>query len=138
MLRGVSIFLLRDVVRTFVFFSFLLLEIHCSYIVIANLVLMILYIWWGCYYSSFTYLYMCCFFSLFMHMLFINCMQSFIFLFHTKMPWWILFKVFQKYRLSKSSCHKLSSCKVFREFVLISIEIYENQFFRSNFTPIRK
>ena len=34
---------------------------------------------------SFTYLFMCCFFSLFMHMLIIYCMQSFIFLFHTKM-----------------------------------------------------
>ena len=41
-----------------------------------------------------------------------------IFLFRTKMPWWVLFKVFQKYRLSKSTCHKLSSCKVFQEFVL--------------------
>ena len=61
-----------------------------------------IYIWWGCYYSSFTYLYMCCFFSLLMHTLLISCMQSFIFLFHTKMPWWVLFKVFQKYRLSKS------------------------------------
>ena len=45
------------------------------------------------------------------------CMQSII-LFHTKMSWWALFKVFQKYRLSKSTCHKLSSCKVFQEFVL--------------------
>ena len=26
--------------------------------------------------------------------------------------------LFQKYRLSKSTCHKLSSCKVFQEFVL--------------------
>ena len=33
-----------------------------------------------------------------------------LFLFHTKMPWRVLFKVFQKYRLSKSTCHKLSSC----------------------------
>ena len=41
-----------------------------------------------------------------------------LFLFHTKMPWWILFKVFQKYKLSKSTCHKLSSCKIFQEFVL--------------------
>ena len=29
------------------------------------------------------------------------CMQS-LFLFHTKMPWWVLFKVFQKDRLWKS------------------------------------
>ena len=28
------------------------------------------------------------------------------------------FKVFQKYKLSKSTCPKLSSCKVFQEFVL--------------------
>ena len=41
--RG-SVYTLRDVVRTYVFFSFLLLEIHCSYILIANLVLMMLYI----------------------------------------------------------------------------------------------
>ena len=30
-------------------------------------------------YDSFTYLYMCCFFSFFMHMLLITCMQSIIF-----------------------------------------------------------
>ena len=29
-----------------------------------------------------------------------------------------LFKLFQKYRLFKSSRHKLSSCKVFQEFML--------------------
>ena len=40
-----------------------------------------------------------------------------IYLFHIKMPSWVLFKVFQKYRLSKS-CHELFSCKVFQEFVL--------------------
>ena len=45
-------------------------------------------------------------------------------LFHTKMPWLVLFKVFQKYRLSKSTCHKLSSCKVFQEFVLGQILLY--------------
>ena len=33
-------------------------------------------------------------------------------------------KVFQKYRLSKSTCHKLSSCKVFQEFVLGQILLY--------------
>ena len=49
---------------------------------------------------SFTNLFMCCFFSLFMHML--SCLLYAIFLFYTKMPWWVLFKVFQKYRLSKS------------------------------------
>ena len=34
------------------------------------------------------------------------------------------FKVFQKYRLSKSACHKLSYCKVFQEFVLGYIFLY--------------
>ena len=68
---------------------------------IANLVLILLYIL-RLLLHSFTYLFMCCFFSLFMHMLLIYCMQYFIFLFHTKMSWWVLFKVFQKYRLSKS------------------------------------
>ena len=97
---------MRDVVRTFCIFSFLYfldtLFLLCDskpcihfdiyiYIYILRLLL-----------HSFTYLFMCCFFSLFMHMLLIYCIQFFIFLFHTKMSWWDLFKVFQKYRLSKS------------------------------------
>ena len=48
-----------------------------------------------------------------------------LFLFHTKMPWWVLFKVFQKYRLSMFTCHKLSSCKVFQEFLLGGVLIFE-------------
>ena len=63
---------------------------HCIYL---------WYIWWCCYH--FTYLSMCCFFSLFIHM-FLIIVCNLLFLFHTKMPWWVLFKVFQKYRLSKS------------------------------------
>ena len=56
-----------------------------------------------------------------------------LFLFHTKMPWWVLFKVFQKYRLSKSTCHKLSSCKFFQEFVLGYILLYlTNEYELSN------
>ena len=43
-IKGSIYIFLRNVVRTYVFFSFLLLEIHCSYIVIANLVFMMLYI----------------------------------------------------------------------------------------------
>ena len=67
----------------------------------------------GLSYVSFTYPYMCCFFSLFIHMLLIR-VWNLLFMFHTKMPWWVLFKVFQKYRLPKSTCHKLFSCKVFK------------------------
>ena len=70
-------------------------DIHCTYL----LIYIYIYICWC---MLFTYLSMCCFFFLFIHMFLIYCMQSFIFLFHTKMPWWVLFKVFQKYRLSKS------------------------------------
>ena len=54
--------------------------------------------------------------SLYTHVSLFVC--NLLFLSHTKMPWWVLFKVFQKYKLSKSTCHKLSSCKVFQEFVL--------------------
>ena len=68
-------------------------------------------------YVFFTYFYMCCFFFfLYTHVSLFVC--NLLFLSHTKMSWWVLFKVFQKYRLSKSTCHKLSSCKVFQEFVL--------------------
>ena len=45
-------------------------DIHCTYI---------LYI---LIYVFFTYPYMCCFFSLFMHMLLISCMQFIIFVLH--------------------------------------------------------
>ena len=72
-----SVFVLRDVVRTFYIFSFLFFldtlfllydSKPCTHfdIYIERLLL-----------HSFTYLFMCCFFSLFMHMLLINCMQSF-------------------------------------------------------------
>ena len=47
-----------------------------------------------------------------------------LFLFHTKMPWWVLFKVFQNYRLSKSTCHKLSSYKVFQECIRIDFIVF--------------
>ena len=68
-------------------------------------------------YVSFTHPYMCCFFSLFIHMLLITYMQSIISVSH-KDALMSLFKVFQKYRLLKFTCDKLSSCKFFLEFVL--------------------
>ena len=80
-----SVFLfMRDAVRTYCIFSFLyfsdILFLHCDskpctyvdiYIYIYRLLLL-----------SFTYLFMCCFFSLFMYMLLIYCMQSFISISH--------------------------------------------------------
>ena len=82
------------------------IDIHCIFLLIYIDV---------CF--SFTYPFMCCFFSPLIYM-FLKIVFNLLFLSHTKMLWWVLFKVFQKYRLSKSTCHKLSSCKVFQEFVL--------------------
>ena len=99
--------------------AYFLLLVPCLVTILTYIILIFdfIYIYWC---MLFIYLSMCCFFSLFIHMfLFIVC--NLLNLFHTKMSWWVLFKVFQKYRLSKSTCHKLSSCKVFQEFVLYFI-----------------
>ena len=66
----------------------------------------------------------CVVFFLSLYICFLYSVCNLLFLFHTKMPWRVWFKMFQKYRLSKSSCHKLSSCKVFQEFVLGYILLY--------------
>ena len=65
-----------------------------------------------CTYLSFIYIYMLMLlsFHLSLHVLLLLSLYThisiivynFLFLFYTKMPWWVLFKVFQKYRLSKS------------------------------------
>ena len=89
------------------------IDIHCTYF--------IFYIVDVCF--SFIYPFMCCFFSL-LCTCFLLLVWNLLFQFHTKMSWWVLFKVFQKYRLSKSTCHKLSSRKVFQEFVLGYILLY--------------
>ena len=73
---------------------------------------------------SFTYPFMCCLFSPFIHMLLITCMQSIYFCFTQRCLDEFCFKVFQKYRLSKFTCHKLSSCKVFQEFMIGWILLY--------------
>ena len=83
------------------------IDIHCT-----NFLLYIIDV---CFLSP-TLLCVVSFFSLYTCFLLFVC--KLLFLFHTKMPWWVSFKVFQKYRLSKSTCHKFSSCKVFQEFVL--------------------
>ena len=81
-------------------------DIHCTYL---------FHICW-CMFLSPTHTCVVSFLSLYTCFLLRVC--NLLFLFHTKMSWWVLFKVFQKYRLSKSTCHKLSSCKIFQEFVL--------------------
>ena len=107
--KGEMCFILLGWVLTS-FFVYIGLVTMFTYIVLIFDIFMMMYVF-------FTYLYMCYFFSFFIHM-FLILVCNLLFLFHTKMPWWVLFKVFQKYRLLKSSYHKLSSCKVFQEFVL--------------------
>ena len=61
--------LVREVLTSFFVYIGLvtIIDIHCTY-----LLYMLMYV-------SFTYPYMCCFFSLFMLILLITCMQSIIF-----------------------------------------------------------
>ena len=67
-----------------------------------------------CFYSpistyvvSFLSLYTC----FFMYAIFISVSHM--------MPWWVLFKCFRKTGYESLSCHELSSCKVFQEFMLV-------------------
>ena len=101
--RG-SVYILRDVVRilcTFLFFIF-------SYIILLYTGLVMTYLWSTLYLFSFIYMFMYIVFHLSLNVLFLLylythvslCKQS-LFLFHTKMPWWVLFKVFQNDRLWK-------------------------------------
>ena len=41
------------------------------------------------------------------------------------MPWWVLFKCFKKKGCESLSCHELSSCKNFQEFV-VGIDFFCN------------
>ena len=94
---------MRDVVRflcisflSFTFISCILVlwpfDIHCTYIWV--------YIYFDvCYSLIFT----CVVSFLSLCTWFFYSVCNLLFLFHTKMPWWVLFEVFQKYRLSKSS-----------------------------------
>ena len=77
--RG-NVYLLRDVMRTFCIFSFLYFldtlfllcdSKPCTLFDIYIYIYMLIYVF-------FTYLYICCFFSLFIHMFLITCMQSII------------------------------------------------------------
>ena len=68
---------------------------------IANLVLILIYIYWGCYYYH-SPISSCVFSFLSLCTCFLLIVCNLLLLFHTKMPWWFLFKMFQKYMLSKS------------------------------------
>ena len=109
---------LRDVVRTLCFFFFLLFFTLASCIPalwpFLHTCTLFSYIrWWCMFFSpssacvgSFLSLYEC----FFMYAIFIS-------ISHT-MPWWVLFKCFWKTGYESLSCHELSSCKVFQEFVV--------------------
>ena len=68
-------------------------------------------------YASFTYPYMCCLFTLFMHMLLNICTQSTISI-SDKDALMIFFLSVSEIQVVKVYLHKLSSFKVFQEFVL--------------------
>ena len=65
----------------------------------------------------FTYLSMCCFFSLFMHMFLMYAI--FYFCFTLRCLDEFCLKCFRNTSYQNLSCHELSSCKLFQEFVLV-------------------
>ena len=67
--------------------------IHCAY-----LWYIYIYIWW----MSSSPISTCIVSFLSLCTYFLLIVSNLIFLFHSKIPWWVLFKVFQKYRLPKS------------------------------------
>ena len=112
-----SVYTLRDIVRLLcIFFSFFYIYLmYTGLVTIWHTLYLSLDIYVDvCYSPIFTWI--VSFLSLCTCFLFSVC--NLLFLFHTTMPWWVLFKVFQKYRLSKSSC------KVFQKFVLRLILLY--------------
>ena len=82
--------------------------------------LLLLHLYWSCdhltYIYIFWYIYIYIYILMYVYSSISSCVVSLLFLctcfllfacnllfmFHIKMPWWVLFKVFQKYRLSKS------------------------------------
>ena len=65
-----------------------------------------------------------CFLHLPLHVLFLFSLYTCFFMYTIfisvshMMPWWVLFKCFKKIDCESLSCHELSSCKVFQEFVI--------------------
>ena len=102
---------------TFLFFSFWLryplVHWSCDYLFKTYIVYIYIYIYDICF---FTYLSMCCFFSLFIHMFLYVCNLYFYFTLRCLDKFCL--KCFRKIGCKNLSCHELSSCKVFQEFVL--------------------
>ena len=73
-------------------------NIHCTFISYIYIYMMMMYV--VIHLSLHVCVCVCFSLSLFKHMFLYVCNP--LFLFHTKIPWWVLFQVFQKDRLSKS------------------------------------
>ena len=87
------------------------------HILCLSLIYIYIYIWWWwCMSSSPISSCIVSFLSLYTCFLFIVC--NLLFLFYTKMPWWVLFKCFRKTGCENLSYRELFSCKVFQEFVV--------------------
>ena len=100
-------FLYTDLVTIFTYIVFIFTHIHThthTYI----------YIWWCMLFL--TYLFMCCFFSIFIHMFLYVCNLYFCFILRCLDKFYL--KCFKKTSYENLSCHELSFCKVFQEFVL--------------------
>ena len=106
---------------SFLFFLF-------SYIILLYTGLVTIYLWHTLYLFSyiyiyicwcmffFTYLSMCCFLSLFIHIFLYVCNLYFCFTLRCLDEFCL--KSFKKTSCENLPCHELSSCKVFLEFVL--------------------
>ena len=110
---------MRDVVRfsCIFFFSFFYIYLmyigldHLTYIVLIfglYILMYVIHLSFPCV-VSFLSLYTC----------FLYDVCNFIFLFHTKMPWWVLFKVFQEYKFSKSLLAKFFKSLCYDRFYCI-------------------
>ena len=84
------------------------LDIHCTYIWFIYILMYVIHLSFPCV-VSFLSLYTC----------FLYDVCNFIFLFHTKMPWWVLFKVFQEYKFSKSLLAKFFKSLCYDRFYCI-------------------
>ena len=103
------------------YLSFLSFQLHyplvhrsCDHLFMTYIVFIFIYIWWCMLF--FTYLFTCCFFSLFIHMFLY--VWNLYFYFTLRCLDEFCLKCFRKTGYENLSCHKLSSCKVFQEFVL--------------------
>ena len=78
------------------FFLFFLFQIHhILYIGLVTILTYIVLIFFFIDVCSFTYPYMCCFYSFFIHMILISCMQSIIFVSNKRCLDWFCLKCFR-------------------------------------------